>query len=55
MYDLETWSTPITGYGEYEGLNLPVKAKAIWKLKEGDLEYIDIIVTDLEYNVNEPY
>jgi hypothetical protein len=54
-YELDTWSTPITEYGEYEGLKLPVKGKAVWKLKEGDLEYIDLVITDLEYNVNEPY
>jgi hypothetical protein len=54
-YELDTWSTPIREYGEYEGLKLPVKGKAVWKLKEGDLEYIDVTMTDLEYNVNEPY
>ncbi len=52
---LETWSTPITEYGEYEGLKLPVKAKAVWKLKEGDFEYIDVVITDLAYNVTTPY
>ena len=54
-YELETWSTPITGYGEYEGLKLPVEGKAVWKLKEGDLEYIDVAIPALEYNVTTPY
>ncbi len=54
-YELETWSTPITEYGEYKGLKLPVRGKAVWKLKEGDLEYIDVVITDLEYNVTSPY
>jgi uncharacterized protein DUF6544 len=54
-YELDTWSTPITEYGEYEGLKLPVKAKAVWKLKEGDLEYIDVVITDLAYNIPKPY
>lgn len=48
--DLETWSTPITGYGEFQGLRLPVRGKAIWKLADGDLEYIDVTITDLEYD-----
>jgi hypothetical protein len=52
---LETWSTPLTAYGEYGGLKLPVKGKAVWKLKEGDLEYIDVFIPDLEYNVTIPY
>ncbi len=52
---LETWSTPITAYGEFGGFKLPVEGKAVWKLKEGDLEYIDVVITDLEYNVTAPY
>ncbi len=46
---LETWSTPITGYGEYEGLRLPARGKAVFKLPGGDLEYIDVALTDLHY------
>lgn len=54
-YELETWSTPIAGYGEFEGTRLGVRGKAVWKLKEGDLEYIDLVVTKLEYDVDGPY
>jgi uncharacterized protein DUF6544 len=46
----ETWSTPIAGYGEYEGLRLPACGPAIWKLPEGDHEYIDVTTTDLHYD-----
>jgi hypothetical protein len=46
----EAWSTPITGYGEFEGLRLPSRGKAIYKLPGGDLEYIDVTVTDLHYD-----
>jgi hypothetical protein len=52
-YELETWSTPISEYGEFEGLRLPVKGSAVWKLKEGDLEYISLTVTELRYDVRE--
>ena len=48
--DPETWSTPVTGYGEFEGLRLPTRGKAIWKLPSGDLEYIDVTITDLRYH-----
>jgi hypothetical protein len=27
--DLQTWSTPVTGYGELAGLKLPVGVKAV--------------------------
>ena len=49
--DPETWSTPVTGYGEFEGLRLPTRGKAIYKLPGGDLEYIDVTITDLHYNM----
>lgn len=52
---LETWSTPITSYGEFGGFKLPVKGKAVWKLPEGDLEYLDVVIPALEYNVTTPY
>jgi hypothetical protein len=48
--DPDTWSTPFTGYGEFEGLRLPSRGKAIYKLPGGDLEYIDVTVTDLRYD-----
>jgi hypothetical protein len=54
-FELENWSTPIREYGEFEGLKLPVNGAAAWNLKEGDLEYIDLTVTDLEYNPDGPY
>ena len=48
--DPETWSTPVTGYGEFEGLRLPNRGKAVYKLPGGDLEYIDVTITGLHYN-----
>ena len=48
--DPDTWSTPFTGYGEFEGLRLPTRGTAIYKLPGGDLEYIDVTVTDLRYD-----
>jgi hypothetical protein len=35
--DPETWSTPVTGYGEFEGLRLPARGKAVYKLPAGTL------------------
>ena len=46
----ETWSTPVTGYGEFEGLRLPARGTAIYKLPGRDLEYIDVTITDLHYD-----
>jgi hypothetical protein len=52
---LETWSTPITGYGEFEGLHLPIGGKAVWKLQAGDFEYVDVAIPDIQYDVASPY
>jgi Family of unknown function (DUF6544) len=48
--DPDTWSTPVTGYGEFEGLRLPATGKAIYKLPGGDLEYINVTLTELHYD-----
>jgi len=50
-YELETWSTPTYEYGEHAGLKLPLRGGAVWKLPKGDLKYVDITITDLEYNI----
>jgi Family of unknown function (DUF6544) len=46
----ETWSTPVTGYGEFEGLRLPARGKAVYKLPGGDFDYIDVTITGLHYD-----
>lgn len=46
----DMWSTPITGYGGYEGLKLPARGKAICKLPGEDLEYIEMTITVLRYD-----
>ena len=50
-YSLDTWSTPMLEYGELAGLRLPIRGKAVWKLPEGDFDYIDVTIAELEYNV----
>jgi Family of unknown function (DUF6544) len=47
--DLRMWSAPITGYGDVEGLRLPVGVKAVWKLAGGDREDINVTLTELHY------
>lgn len=47
---LERWSTPVDEYGEFNGLRIPVRARAIWNLPTGDLEYIRIAITELQYD-----
>ncbi len=47
---LETWSTPMSTYGMRGGLNLPVRGQAMWNLPTGDFPYIDLELTEIDYN-----
>lgn len=49
-YRLETWSTPISEYGEIRGVRIPIKGSGVWSLSDGDFEYIRVEITDIEYN-----
>lgn len=49
-FSLDPWSTPITGYGRFAGLRLPVRGKAVWNLPSGDLEYAVLEILEIEYN-----
>lgn len=51
---LLTWSTPITSYGEFEGLRLPTGGHGVWHLDSGEFTYIELQITDLHYNVPAP-
>ncbi len=46
---VETWETPITAYGIFNGLDLPKAGSAVWKLPGGDLDYIALDITGVQY------
>lgn len=50
QFSLEKWSTPISEYGEFNGIRIPIKGEAVWHLKSGDFSYIRLEITDIEYN-----
>jgi hypothetical protein len=49
-FSLETWSATCAEFEMRAGLNLPVRGKAAWKLSSGDLPYIDLEITEVEFN-----
>jgi hypothetical protein len=49
-YTYDTWTTPMTEWGTMAGLNLPIRGQAVWKLATGDLPYVNIRLTEVEYN-----
>lgn len=51
-YHLTRWSTPITGYSSFEGIELPSVGSAVWALPNHDLEYIRITVNTIDHHIN---
>lgn len=48
--EMTKWSTPIKSYKSFHGFNLPYKGQAVWHLKSGPYPYIDVTLTDIEYD-----
>jgi len=43
------WSTPITAYGEFDGVKIPAGGEGRWKYETGDFACIRLRITDVEY------
>jgi hypothetical protein len=54
-FKLLTWKTPITEYGEFNGVRIPVAGEGVWEEDWGDFTYVQIRIVDIEYNVPERY
>jgi hypothetical protein len=49
-YSIKTWTTPTTEYGKFCGLNIPIAGLGVWQLPSGDFPYVDVRLTEIEYN-----
>jgi hypothetical protein len=49
------WSTPISAYGEFDGVRVPVAGEGVWEYDSGDFSYIRLRITEVEYNRPERY
>jgi hypothetical protein len=47
---LEKWEVRSTEYGVMNGIRIPVKSEATWKLKTGDFTWLKLEITQIEYN-----
>ena len=47
---LEKWVIYMKDYKNFDGLKIPNRCEVIWKLKEGDFNWLNLEITDLEYN-----
>jgi hypothetical protein len=46
----EIWSTPISDYGEFAGVRMPVAGQGVWRYEGGDFPYIEVRITELAYD-----
>lgn len=47
---LEKWEVQSKSYAEMNGIRMPVKSEATWKLKAGDFTWYKLEITEVEYN-----
>lgn len=53
--ELVLWSTPISEYGEFDGIRIPVRGCGVWHLEAGDLTYIELEILEVAYDRAETY
>ena len=46
------WVLTVDDYAVFEGIKVPSKMKATWKLDEGDWTWLDLEITDIKYNID---
>lgn len=46
----ETWFIEAESYKEFEGVIIPAVCRVTWKLPEGDFNWLNLEITELEYN-----
>ncbi len=46
------WVLTVDDYAVFDGIKVPSKMKATWKLDEGDWTWLDLEITAIEYNKN---
>ncbi|MFD1094861.1 DUF6544 family protein [Salegentibacter chungangensis] len=49
------WKTEILEFSTFSGIHLPSRCKVTWELPEGSFNWLELEVTNLEFNVNRPY
>ena len=47
----EKWFVKMNSYKVFNGIKIPNKSTVTWKLKEGDFNWLNLEITDLEFNL----
>ena len=51
---LKEWVIEVNESKRMHGINIPVKISATWKLDEGDWTWLQLELTEINYNISEP-
>jgi hypothetical protein len=46
---LEKWIGQVSDYKKFDGMLIPTHIKALWRLEEGDFQYVDFYVNTIDY------
>ncbi|MBR9846077.1 MAG: hypothetical protein GYB35_08215 [Algicola sp.] len=53
--ELEKWVVKNKEYQDFNGIIIPSKSEVIWKLSEGDFNWLQLEITDIVYNSKQLY
>lgn len=52
---LEKWHIEALDYNSFNGIRIPNKCKVTWQLANSDFEWLQLEVTDIEFNIKNIY
>lgn len=52
---LEKWQITAEEYKIFQGMKIPAQCKVIWKLKDGDFNWLNLEIVSIDYNVSVTY
>ncbi|MFX4263630.1 DUF6544 family protein [Pelotomaculum propionicicum] len=55
QYVLNPWGGVVKGYNEFNGFRISSKTDVIWKLETGDFHWLQVEITDIDYNKPQLY
>lgn len=54
-YVLHDWGGIVREYREFNGIRIPNKSDVVWKYQTGDFNWLQVEITDIDFNMTELY
>ncbi len=55
QYFMDNWHVEVYEHKDFDGIRIPSKGEAIWKLSDGDFKWFQYEITEIEFNPSEFY